>query len=120
MIYRKENNWFIKQYHKLCDTVNAIILCIKYPFLYPRDYDNGKHKSIWKLDKFLIKEYKKAFNINDKRVNINSKELPNEIHSYFHFWIYTITTFYYDYIIQFLFCIPTETLLDDMQTGWRK
>lgn len=103
--------------------VESCYLCIKYPFLYPRNRLTDKHYDSLVIRNYLYGKsdslhnpnfggiYNKAFTIELPKRKI--KSLPWAI------WFYVVK-FVGDYIVPVFHCIPTFTELDAMPYGWRK
>lgn len=125
---------------KIFKVLESCYLCIRFPFLYPRNRFSGLHYNNYKIQKILhgspaqrsiIKmedgSYKsvekipktsglwdKAFEtIKDEHIHIITK-------SRFYALLYYVIEFYHNYILQIFHCIPTFTELDAMEPGWRK
>lgn len=100
---------------KIKDILNSIILCIRFPFLYPRNRFTNLHYTNWKvLDK--LKEYHK-YAIHGE---LKDDKFITEIISKKAYIKWRLLKFYNDYILQLFHCIPTYTELDSMDSGWRK
>lgn len=94
----------------------AIILCIRFPFLYPRNVWTGKHYTNW--------------TISDKRMKLNRDKHVTKFNKEFHktedYWTSNWYKFQYDflgYLEKFLaifHCIPTHSLYNWIPEGWRK
>ena len=117
------------------DMVNSTILCIRFPFLYPRNRWTGKHWSSWKLDekqrliwnkwndwsKEHVLYYVDKF--GSKCVILDNKVVKTE-------YVMKLASFkdrclhwWYGFLNKFLaifHCIPTYTELNAMDKGWRK
>lgn len=112
IIKRKiKNNW-----RKLKNIPNSIILCIRFPFLYPRNRFSGLHYNNWKIKDKIKDLWNEAvvYGLNPK-----NKYTPTIV-NYGSYCGYQILKFYHDYILQIIHCIPTYTELDGMEPGWRK
>lgn len=64
----------ISVFKKIGRVIYSTLLCIKYPFLYPRNRWTDKHYNCWKIIEYHRENYGKAYNlislqITDKRVN---------------------------------------------------
>lgn len=97
---------------KFFDTIKATILCIKFPFLYPRNRWTGKHYNNWKLIEYHRKNWEFAYTLNKETYKW---EIKNR-------WL-AIKIKIADFLDDFLWifhCLPTYTELDSMETGWRK
>lgn len=116
-------------------------MCIKYPFLYPRNRFNDLHYNNWKIQNFLttlVKKYNVSkfggeaenYELTDLEKETFKKNLYyfKEISSHMivgwtNWWakpLHTIVQFYHNYILQFFHCIPTSTEWDCMEMGWKK
>lgn len=105
----------------------ATYLCIKYPFIYPRNRFNGLHYSNWKIvDKMETIKFK--YRVFGKRLRMENpcylKHFNNgQIEYWTNWWskpVYYILKFYHDVILQIVFCLPTYTEWDCMEPGWKK
>lgn len=114
----------------------SCILCIKYPFLYPRNRFTGFHYDNWKFRKYLNGDpyifksqhgetncmndglYQKAFEykFEDSEDFIGKLVVKNWFYA---IWFY-ICDFIYKHPMQWIHCIPTYTEWDMMEIGWRK
>lgn len=94
----------------------VIILCIRFPFLYPRNVWTGEHYNNWK-----IKDKRNDLHRDFYVINFN-----RETHITEKYWKSKKAKFYYDflgYLEKFLaifHCIPTRCLYDWIPNGWRK
>lgn len=121
---------------KMINTFKKIIescyMCLKYPFLYPRNRFTGLHYNNWKLLKIkddLNKKYHK-FKVNDYECDI--KELVDKpyyrrtgkfIEYWTNYWalpIIKLIDIYHKYILQLFHCIPTSHEWIAMPEGWNK
>ena len=64
----------ISVFKKIGRVIYSTLLCIKYPFLYPRNRWTDKHYNCWKIIEYHRENYGKAYHlislqITDKRVN---------------------------------------------------
>jgi hypothetical protein len=100
---------------KIKNIINNTILCVRFPFLYPRNRFTGLHYSNWKMIDKMSEYHKRAvhgeFKDNKFTIKIISKRAYVQ-------WL--VLKFYHDYILQLFHCIPTYTELDAMEAGWRK
>ena len=106
-----KNNW-----RKLKRVPNSVILCVRFPFLYPRNTFNDLHYSNWKIQEKINDLYSEAFTIGLDSTN-EYKAIVTNYGAYIGWKLYR---FYYKYILQILHCVPTYTELDQMDIGWRK
>lgn len=116
-------------------------MCIKYPFLYPRNRFNGLHYNNWKIQNFLTTLVKK-YNVskfggegeNHKLTDLEKETFKKNLY-YFkeisshmivgwtNWWakpLHSLIKFYHNYILQFFHCIPTSTEWDCMGMAWKK
>lgn len=97
---------------KLFKAIESTILCIRFPFLYPRNRFTGKHYNNWKLI-----EYRE----NHPYIEMSQDELGEFVYkivsrkNQFKCWGATI----YEKFLSIFHVIPTYTELDAMETGWR-
>ena len=98
--------------------IPATILCIRFPFLYPRNRFTGKHYTNWKLNELQREAHLKAFKVVGE---FGNKENPAHIEKVSNWWAF-VEKFY-----RFLECcigvfhiIPAYTELDALDKGWRK
>ena len=108
---------------RFCRTLNAIILCIRFPFLYPRNRFTGLHYNNWKLTDKIIQlrqegEQVVFFRPNEPRCdNLIFATITYDSRKVF--WS-KVLRWIHDNPLQWLHCIPTFSELDDMPNGWRK
>lgn len=111
--------------------IESTILCIRYPFLFPRDRYNGLHYNNYKILKYTnnLKHKYRCFNdINDRDLNTNERKyFVKESYLFVEYWknpfikIWVdIVTFYHNNILQIFHCIPEYTEWDYIPEGWRK
>lgn len=95
--------------------VPSIYLCIRFPFLYPRNRFTGLHYNNWKIHDKLKKLVNEAYNFGGKEEGYKMT-VKNRWK-----WIqYKTLKWFHDDFLQVVCCIPTHTELDAMDTGWRK
>lgn len=100
-----------------------IILCIRFPFLYPRNRFTNKHYNNWYiLNKIRDLEVKyHYFSREDKKLYFKKKTdnfVIGWTNPFIPFYIFLLKCCHrFLYIFH---CIPTYTELDAMETGWRK
>lgn len=110
-------------------------MCIKYPFLYPRNRFTGLHYNNWKIIEWKKKFYQKYHLVDIDKLH---PEVTYETYkgNYFYveqtgsvidYWInwwskplYKCVTFFHDCILQILYCIPTYNEWDAVEPGWNK
>lgn len=100
---------------KLKRIINSIILCIRFPFLYPRNRFSGLHKTNWKFSRYIGKLYSKSV-----KVEFIDGHIVKTITDYPLYIWHNILDFIHRWPYQLFFCIPTYTELDAMDKGWRK
>jgi len=135
------------KFHNFLHTLESCWLCMKYPFLYPRNRFSGKHYNNWKIDDYLNgyqpngkwnKEtnkmeyppkvegiYQKAF--HHELFVLDTPDPDGSTYRAIHYtknylyasWYY-IVLFVYNFIIRPFHCIPTYTEWDSMPIGWKK
>ena len=117
--------------NKFIHTIKSIALCIKYPFLYPRNRFTGLHYTNWTLYNLLAKNnekslYNKAFIdsfiiIDNPKPDEQQFRATHNIKNYYYAALYYIVEFIYEYAIQIFHCIPTYTEWDTLKEeapGW--
>lgn len=124
--------------NKFVHTIKSIGLCIKYPFLNPRNRFTDLYYTNWTIEKYLYGS--RGFfskNKNDEGLkgeafvddyilldfpDPNGSRMRNihYIKNYgYAIWFY-IVEFVYKYILQFFHCVPTYTEWDAIPDGWNK
>lgn len=98
---------------KLKDAFQATYLCIKYPFLYPRNRFTDLHYTNWTLHEYLKKLYDKAYILDKRSYQAKTKNV------FYVVW-YRVVDFIYKWICPIFHCIPTYTEWDAMPEGWHK
>lgn len=96
------------------DRMNALFLCIKYPFLYPRNRFTDKHYNNWDLNEKLKVLYSKAYvsRRTDDGFETKMISLANAI-------VYHVLLFWYNHPMQWMHFVPEFTELDSMEPAWR-
>ena len=111
--------------NKFLHTLQSCWLCMRFPFLYPRNRITGKHWSSGKIEKylygtppkFITKEFTNSdgqkiyapVKVQDAIPGLSSKSIK-----------FLVVHFIYKCILPIFHCIPTFTELDGMDIGWRK
>lgn len=107
----------VEQFFHTCkEAISASILCIRFPFLYPRNRFTDTHTVFWKFRDWTLKFRNSAVESWGSKENGFKRIYNNKLKWYlgeFFFWLH-------DYPMQIPFCIPTYTELDGMERGWRK
>lgn len=111
-------SYFLKYRLNPAKWIPATILCIRFPFLYPRNRFTDKHYTNWKLHRLQGEAHKKAFKIAGE---FGNKDNPAHIEKVSNWWAF-VEKFY-----RFLECcigvfhiIPSYTELGALDKGWRK
>jgi len=105
-------------------TIKSIYLCMKYPFLYPRNVFSGHHYTNWKLNEYMRKIYNIAyidlfFFLDFPDPDGSRTRHIKNIRSYWYLIYYYILKGVNE-IIQLFHCIPTYTYYDWIPDGWEK
>lgn len=100
-------------FHNLGHTVYSIYICIRFPFLYPRNVWTGEHWNSWKLRDHMCNIFKENTTCNHENgfsIVWNSR------------WNRFRWNFcgFLEGFLGIFHCIPTYNLLDWMPDGWRK
>lgn len=114
---------------KFINVIDSIILCARFPFLYPRNrFTNLHYNNRWMLNR--ISELSRKYHYF-----IKTEESDESIKKYFtkttgrfceywtSVWAYlahNTLNWIHGNIIQLFHCIPSYTELDNMPQGWRK
>ena len=119
--------------NKFAHTLESCWLCLKYPFLYPRNRWTGNHWDSWKIREYLYGRrlwtvtssvslgiYGRAFEQIPKPNRKYDFETINKVKSWPWVIWYYIVYFIAEWILPVFHCIPTYTELDAMAPGWRK
>lgn len=118
----------LKYPHKVWKTIESTVLCLRYPFLYPRNRWTGKNYNNWKLDDLIKKTFDES-HICTNQVEFHKGLSDDELYQMQH-PKYRITSFpkavkcrflkIYRWILEVIHCVPTYTEMDAMEYGWRK
>lgn len=109
-------------------------MCLRYPFLYPRNRFTGLHYNNWKILDYKSKLYQKyCVHIFLKDgVEDYSGQYSNELYydrcgnmiTYWKNWwskpLHSLIGFFHNYVLQVLFCLPTFIEWDAVEKGWKK
>lgn len=103
----------------------ATYLCIRFPFLYPRNRFTGKHYSNWYIQNKISNIHKKYTLACVKSIHEPTIEpyFDNKRGVIVYSLIDTIKIYLYECIHKILsifYCLPTYTELDAMDKGWKK
>lgn len=123
----------MKRINQFIHTLESIWLCMRYPFLYPRNRWNGLHYNNWAFEEkingkrnlwkkpMIEKEgwYQKGYILNIDQETFKS---TREVKNWWYAILYQIGNFIYNYPMQWIHCIPTYTEWDAMDgmPGWKK
>lgn len=109
-------------------TFSSIVLCIQYPFLYPRNRFTGKHYNNWKLDDRIDKIFEES-HVCTNPVEFHHGMTEEELHEMQN-PKYRVTNFWkamwcrvlkiYRGFLTVIHSVPTHTEMDAMEHGWRK
>lgn len=97
---------------KFLKIIESSILCLRFPFLYPRNRWTGKHYNNWELINYHNDNLENAYVLDKETYKWKVKNRWSAIKIKFA-----------DILADFLrifHCLPTYTELDAMDTGWRK
>lgn len=86
---------------RLFEILNDIILCIRFPFLYPRNRFTGLHYNNWKIQDKLKDLWKQSMTYG---LNPNNRYAPTVTNKKAYFY-YKLLKFYHNYILQIFHCI---------------
>ena len=114
--------------------LSASYLCLRFPFLYPRNRFTGLHHNNWKLNDKMGKYYKThTISMNRRDADIyNSLPVNTDLIIYnntlvVRYWdrrwskiVYNIMKFLRSTLFQIPYMIPSYTELDAMPCGWRR
>ncbi len=118
----------LKYPHKLYKVLDSCVLCIRFPFLYPRNRWTGKHYSNYNLDKkieTLFDESHECTNEVKFHKGMSEEELRDMQHPKYRTTdrckaIRCRSLELWRWILEVVHCVPTFTELDAMDHGWRK
>lgn len=98
--------------------IPASILCIRFPFLYPRNRFTGRHYTNWKIEDWKRTAEQKAYEYVGE---FGNKENPYRRVVKNKWWLF-VSKFYdgLEAFIGIFHFIPSYTELDSLDTGWRK
>lgn len=100
---------------KIKKIIQSTILCIKYPFLYPRNRFSGRHYENHKINKMLVYLYERGY-----RLGTSENSFRSTIKNPFYSFLYKLLDLFYNYPLQWMFFIPTWTEWDAMESGWKR
>ena len=100
--------------NKFFKTIKSTYLCVKYPFLYPRDRRTGKHYNNWKI----IEKIKDLYNAAYVHGNSDTGFEPILTNR----WkaiCWRALKFYHDHVLQWCHCLTSYTEWDAIEPGWK-
>ena len=109
----------------------CIYMCIKYPFLYPRNRFSGLHYNNWRIQNKLKNLQKKyhVFCYLDEGVSSEPfskecyfKQTGHCIEYWKNYWakpLYHIIKFYHNVVLQIIFCLTMSTEWYSLEKGWK-
>lgn len=109
-------------------TVESTVLCLRFPFLYPRNRFSCLHHTNWNLSEKLYAIHKEAFDCKNPvefHKGMSEEELNEMKHPKYRIKNlgkaveYRLLKIWW-YIDRLIHCVPTSTELDAMDGGWRK
>lgn len=120
---------------KIKKLIHSCYMCIKYPFLYPRNRFTGLHYNNWKVIEFakkLVQKYS-VYKFEETQSEVSFSEYKKKyfyvkqngrsINYWVNWWSYPLwklVKFYHDVILQIIHCIPTYNEWNAMEKGWDK
>jgi hypothetical protein len=110
--------YFLKYRLNPARWIPATILCIRFPFLYPRNRFSGKHYTNWVLGAKKMEAHEKAYRVVGEIMN---KENPLRSEKISNWWAFVEK--FYSLLESFLgifHIIPSYTELGALPSGWRK
>ena len=126
---RKLNKYGGRKFiHDFCKTCESTVLCIRFPFLYPRNRFSGKHYNDWELLEKLEHLHEEGFELTNPvkfHKGMTDEEMYEINHPKYRIVNYQKAIGYrvlliWNAIKRFFHIIPTYTELDAMDRGWRK
>lgn len=126
--YKFRHKGLVKFFQTFGKACSSTVLCIRYPFLYPRNRFSGKHYTDWKLDDLIKKTFEESHECTNPvefHKGLTEEELFQMMHPK-----YRVTDWKKAFRCRILkthrlfkelfHCIPTNTEMDAMDGGWRK
>ena len=111
---KRKRNIFTKFGH----TVYSTYLCIKYPFLYPRNRFTGLHYTNWRIEEKLGDLYNEAYRFGTMEEHFKSQVINKR-----KALLCKLIKWYHDKFLQVVHCIPKWNELDALKNdapGWYK
>lgn len=114
---------------KIIKVVNATVLCVRFPFLYPRNRFTNLHYNNWKILDWTD-DLSRKYHHFVKTENLEAgqrKHFIKTIGIFCDYWTsvwaclaYNTVRWLHNNVIQLFHCIPSYTELDGMPRGWEK
>jgi hypothetical protein len=114
-------------------------MCIRYPFLYPRNRWSGKHYNNWTIlnyagiiySKYCQTQFSKEDILTYTEIKSFERSYPyyveraseRIIKGWKNWWAkpyWRLISFFHDYVLQVFHCLPTSTEWDAVEPGWNK
>ena len=106
-----------RKFKNITHTIESCILCIRFPFLYPRNRFTGLHYNNWKMHDYIKDVYNRSHDFGAaSRENHFEPVVTNK---FLAGWC-SVVKWFHDNPLQWIHCIPNHTELDAMDDGWRK
>jgi hypothetical protein len=117
-------------YYNMVKPIESTILCIRFPFLYPRNRWTNTHYTNWSIlnkRRNIFKNYHVLVSEEDAYKNKQGyyfkKVTEGGWAEYWTNWwalpYVKLIDLYHDYVLAFFHCIPSHTELDALDDGWR-
>ena len=128
-------NRFKNKFKRFIRIPYCCYMCIRYPFLYPRNRFTNLHYNNWKIIEWKKKFYQKYHLVDIDKLH---PEVTYETYKGYYFYVkqtgsvidywrnwwskplYKCVTFFHNYILQIFHCIPTYIEWDAVEPGWNK
>ena len=102
-------------FKNLRKAIKATALCVRYPFLYPRNRWNGLHYTNHVITKKISELYKES----------HESGMDNDDHFYtritnrWKYILWRLLSFYHDHVLQWTHCLTDYTEWESIPDGWR-
>ena len=128
-------NRFKNKFKRFIRIPYCCYMCIRYPFLYPRNRFTNLHYNNWKIIEWKKKIYQKYHLVDIDKLHpevtyetykgyyFYVKQTGSVIDYWTNWWAKPLCkciTFFHDYILQIFHCIPTYIEWDAVEPGWNK
>ena len=109
-------------FRKPYDAIKSTVLCLRFPFLYPRNRWNDKHYTNWRLEDYWSKNHEKAYKwVIDEEISKRLGFPSGNWVLYNKWWGFKLkVSKILNGFISIFHIIPLYTELDAMPNGWRK